>query len=386
MSDPSFASPRKRRLLRAAAVAAGLLVAYAAFGFLAGPPILRRVLVKEASAALHRDVAIAKVRVNPLVLSVTIEGLAVAHRDGAPFAGWESLYVRLAPLRFLTGDLGLAEIRLVRPSLHVGLASDGALTFQDLLGPEGDPAAAPPAEKEGGLGVWIGRLAVEEARVVFRDATRRPSFETALGPLTIRLESFRTKGGGDSPYSFTGSTEAGEILRWTGTVRTQPFRSRGTLAFERITLPKYAAYVTDDVLPADLRGGLLDLETSSELEWGTVRRVVRITGGKVTVEGLAMAPRGAPDSAVELPRIEVTGVDADALSRDAKVGEVAIRGGTLRVRREPDGSLELARMAPPPSSSPPWTWTIGALAISGVAVNVEDRSTPRPVALPLTDV
>jgi hypothetical protein len=386
MSDPSFASPRKRRLLWAAALAVGLLVAYAAFGFLAGPPILRRVLVKEASAALHRDVAIAKVRVNPLVLSVTIEGLAVAHRDGAPFAGWESLYVRLAPLRFLTGDLGLAEIRLVRPSLHVGLASDGALTFQDLLGPEGDPAAAPPAEKEGGLGVWIGRLAVEEARLVFRDATRRPSFETALGPLTIRLESFRTKGGGDSPYSFTGSTEAGEILRWTGTVRTQPFRSAGTLAFERITLPKYAAYVTDDVLPADLRGGLLDLETSYELEWGTVRRVVHITGGKVTVEGLAMAPRGAPDSAVELPRIEVTGVDVDALSRDAKVGEVAIRGGTLRVRREPDGSLELARMAPPPSSSPPWTWTIGALAISGVAVNVEDRSTARPVALPLTDV
>jgi hypothetical protein len=81
-------------------------VVYTALGFLAAPPLLRSLLVKEASAALHRDVAIAKVRVNPLALSVTIDGLAVAHRDGAPFLGWDSLYLRLAPLRLFTGDIG----------------------------------------------------------------------------------------------------------------------------------------------------------------------------------------------------------------------------------------------------------------------------------------
>jgi uncharacterized protein involved in outer membrane biogenesis len=117
-------------------------VVYTALGFLAAPPLLRSLLVKEASAALHRDVAIAKVRVNPLALSVTIDGLAVAHRDGAPFLGWDSLYLRLAPLRLFTGDIGLAEIRLVRPSLHFGLGADGALTFQDFLAPEVPPGRA----------------------------------------------------------------------------------------------------------------------------------------------------------------------------------------------------------------------------------------------------
>ena len=87
----------------------------------------------------------------------------------------------------------------------------------------------------------IGRLAVEEARVTFHDATRRPAFDTALGPLTVRLESFRTKGGADSPYSFTGTTDAGETFRWTGTVRTQPLRSAGTLAFERNQAPPVRA-------------------------------------------------------------------------------------------------------------------------------------------------
>lgn len=384
--EPASPAPPRSRRLRIAAVVGGLFALYTAFGFLAAPPILRRVLVKQASAALHRDVAVAKVRVNPLALSVAVDGLAVAHHDGAPFVAWESLYVRLAPWRLFAGDVGIAEIRLVRPTVHVGLDADGSLTFEDLLASGDAPAAAEPAKEEGGgLGVSIRRLAVEEARVTFRDATRRPAFDTALGPLTIRLEEFRTKGGRDSPYSFSGTTDTGETFRWTGTVRTQPLQSSGSLAFERITLPKYAPYLGDDVLPADLHDGLLHLDTRYELEWSAARRILRTTDGKVTVERLGLGPRGVADAAVFLPRIEVTGLALDALARDAKVGEVALRGGKLRVRREADGNLELARMAPPPSEAP-WTWSVGAVAISGVSIGLEDLTTPSPVTLPLTEV
>jgi hypothetical protein len=388
MADITAGAHRRRRLPRLAAFGVGLLVAYTALGFLAAPAILRSVLVKQASAALHREVTVAKVRVNPLALSVTVEGLSVRHRDGAPFVGWDSLYVRVAPLRLLTGDVGLAEIRLVRPSVHVGLGPDGALTFQDLLASDEPSAhAEQPGKKGGGLGVSIGRLAVEEARVAFHDATRRPAFDTTLGPLTIRLESFRTKGGGDSPYTFAGTTESGETFRWTGTVRTEPLRSAGTLAFERIQLPKYAPYVRDE-LPVDVQGGSLELETRYELEWSAARRLLRLEGGKVAVDRLTLAPRGVADAPVKLPRVEVSGIEVDALAHDARVGEIALRGGALRVLREADGKLELARMAPPPAPAPvtPWKWSVGAVAISGLAVNVEDRAAARPVVLPLTDV
>ncbi|HYG66642.1 MAG TPA: DUF748 domain-containing protein, partial [Anaeromyxobacteraceae bacterium] len=84
-----------------------------------------------------------------------------------------------------------------------------------------------------------------------------------------------------------------------------------------------------------------------------------------------------------------TGIDVDALARDAKVGAVAVRGGAVRIRRERDGTLELAKMAPPPSDAPagpPWTWSVGALEVSGLALAWDDRAAPRPVALPLTDV
>jgi uncharacterized protein involved in outer membrane biogenesis len=387
---------RQRRAVRAAAAAGVLLVAYSAFGFLVAPRLLRNLLVEKASAALHREVSVAKVRVNPLALSVTVEGLAVTHRDGLPFVGWQSLYVRVAPLRLLAGDIGLAEIRLVQPAVHVGLAADGTLSFQDLLAPEapagGAPQPAPAATKERpdeARAVSIGRLAVEDARVVFHDGTVKPAFESTLGPLTFRLEQFRTQGGRDSPYSFAGTTDAGETFRWNGTVRTGPLRSAGTLAFEQVKLSRYDAYVRKS-LPVDLRDGVLDLETRYELEWGADRRTLRISGGKVAVDRLALGPPGVAQAPVSLARVEVSGVEADVLARDAKVAEVAVRDPALRVVREPDGRLELLRMVPPPSpggaEGAPWTWSLGAVSITGGRIALEDRSRPRPVSLGLTDV
>src|SRR6185369_3923684 len=144
MNDHTPAPPRPR-LLRVAAALAGVFAAYTAFGFLGAPPLLRAQIVKRAAVALHRDVAIAKVRVNPLALSVAIEGLQVKGRAGEPFVGWDALYIRVAPLRLLGGELALSEIRLAGLSAHVGLDAAGALSFQDLLGADEKtaPAAAP---------------------------------------------------------------------------------------------------------------------------------------------------------------------------------------------------------------------------------------------------
>lgn len=66
MDDPSPVPLLRRRRVRIAAALGGLLVAWSAFGFLVAPSIVRSVLVKQASAALKREVAVGKVRVNPL--------------------------------------------------------------------------------------------------------------------------------------------------------------------------------------------------------------------------------------------------------------------------------------------------------------------------------
>jgi hypothetical protein len=392
--DPSGAAaspgtPRaRRRLVRWLAAGAALVALYAALGALLAPRLVRRAIVEKGTAALKRRVAVADVTINPFTLSVRVRGLEVTGRDGARLAAWDELHVRLAPWKVLFRDVGLAELTLTRPFLRLGLDRQGRLNVQDLLEGDGEPQPpAGPQRQEPALGLALDRLEVLEARVVFGDATVAPPFETTLGPLTVKLRDFRTRGGAESPYSFEGTTEAGETFSWSGTVLSNPVRSRGTVAFAKVALPKYDAYLRGEAPNLEIRRGTLSLSTRYELEWGAAGRRLAIQGLALGVEDLQLAGRGDPAPSVELPSIAVRGVDVDVLGQAATVAEVRLSGGAVDVRRARDRSLNLARigqLAPSPPSR--WTWRVGAVALERLAVRIEDAVPAAPARLELADV
>ncbi|HET9594504.1 MAG TPA: DUF748 domain-containing protein, partial [Anaeromyxobacteraceae bacterium] len=395
--DASEPPPTRRRRWRRWLAAGALIVAaYALFGFLLAPRLLRDALRTRGSAALHRTVSVAEVKVNPFTLSVAVLGLEVADRGSPRLAGWDALHVRLAPWKVLHGDVGVAEIRLVRPFGRVALDAGGRLNVQDLL--EGD-GAAPPAkaeEKEPALGVALDRLEIEDARVVFEDATRSPRFETTVGPLTIRLSDFRTRGGADSRYAFTGTTEAGESFSWSGTVLTGPLRSSGALSFSGVTLPKYDPYSREDAPALLVDSGKVSVDARYALEWGTAARRLAVTDLRVVVEDLGLARRRDRSEALRVPRIELSGGALDLVGRVASVAEVKVTGARVLPRRAADGTMALAEMLerPPPRpapakpapEAPPWTWSVQAVSIEGMSVEAEDAVPPRPVRLVLPEV
>lgn len=99
-----------RRYRRLLLWIAGLFVAYILAGFLLAPVIVKQQLVKHASAALHRNVAIGQVRVNPLALSLTIRGLSVTDRDGTELAGWDEFYANFQASSLFRWSVQLASL------------------------------------------------------------------------------------------------------------------------------------------------------------------------------------------------------------------------------------------------------------------------------------
>ncbi|HUL61353.1 MAG TPA: DUF748 domain-containing protein [Anaeromyxobacteraceae bacterium] len=407
-STSPAARPRRRHWRRWLIGAALLVVSYALLGFLLAPRLLRDALQARGSAALHRAVSVAAVKVNPFTLTVTVMGVEVMDRDATRLAGWESLYVRLAPWKVLRGDLGVAEIRLIRPFGRLALGVAGRLNVQDLLEGDGAPAESARAEApRSTLGVALDRLEIEQARLVFDDATRSPSFETTVGPLTIRLSDFRTRGGADSPYAFTGTTEAGETFSWSGTVLSQPLRSSGTISFVGVTLPKYDPYSKEEAPALIVESGTVSLDSRYQFEWGATARRLLLSGLKVAVEDLALARRRDRSLALRVPRIELAGGEVDLLGQVAAVAEVKVVGALLRPRRDADGKMALLEMlerpparvppTPPPTgpqtptrtkqaAAPAWKWSVQTVAVEGMVVEAEDQVPPRPVRLSLPEV
>ena len=97
-------SPRKRKI---ALWILGLFIFYTVAGFFILPPIVRSVAVKQISKQLDREVSIEKIKINPFVLSATVDGLLIKDKDGQPFISWDEVYVEFPALVVFRQGVGV---------------------------------------------------------------------------------------------------------------------------------------------------------------------------------------------------------------------------------------------------------------------------------------
>ena len=387
-------SARARRNLW---IAGMVLVLFTVTGFFVLPPIVKSQLEKQASAQLGRTVTVGQVRVNPYTLSLTLEDFDIRLKEGnGSFMGWKRLYVNFDALASLTGDWVLSEIELEGFHAAVIVKPDGSLNFSDILAKltAAAPPAAPPAKA--GRPIRIGSLKVAEARVEFSDQSRKKPFATVVGPLTFNITEFRTAGNRGAPYRFEAVTEAGEKLAWSGTLAAEPVSSAGEFRLENIILPKYLAYYVDQI-QAERIEGRLSVRGRYELNLASPR-VMKLSDGVVQLRDAKIWGPGESGAAVELPSLDVAGIQADAMAMKATVTRVALTGGHARVRREQDGSINLLKLLQPSSPAPvasgapaPGTATmkppevqVADIAVKDFQVDVADLAAPRPAQLGLT--
>ncbi len=392
---------RGRRWLVGAVV---FLIVYALVGFFVLPPIVRSQAEKRLAAELGRKVSIGKIRINPFALSVTIEQFDIRLKtDDGSFLGWERLYVNFEALASLTGDWVLGEVELDGAHLGVVILKDGTLNFSDLIARLAPPApvpAVPPPPAKTMRPVRIGSLKVNSARLEFADQSRGQPFATVLGPVSVAVTEFRTEGKRGAPYHFEAVTEAGEKLTWSGTLVANPFHSEGELSLENILLPKYAPYYST-YSQTDVSDGKLSMRGRYEIDLTAGQRVLKLAGGAVQLRGLKLVERANHEAAFELPSLDVTGINADALTLKASVASVVLAGGHVQVRRDANGAINLLAMLQPPGPAAPVSAapatpaatpaapaklpdvTVGEVTLRDFQVNLTDQALPRPAQLSL---
>ncbi len=125
-SLPSF-----RKWLLAIAAAVGI---FAILGFFALPPILKSVARDQLAKALHRNVAIREIRLNPFTLAVTVRGLEISERnDPASWISVEEIFVNLQLASAYRMGPVLKEIRLTKPRVNIVRRKDGTYNFTDII-------------------------------------------------------------------------------------------------------------------------------------------------------------------------------------------------------------------------------------------------------------
>jgi uncharacterized protein involved in outer membrane biogenesis len=313
-------TPTRRRYGK---VFLGLFIAYSLLGVLALPGVVVSQAQKFVAEKLGLELAIEKLSVNPWLLAVRIDGLAVKEpgKAGETLVAARSIYVnaQLWSSLWLRGA-SLAELELQQPYINARIRKDGSINLMQLV---------PPDDKEdSGDANWrIGRLAVQQGRIAFRDDTRPTPFASELQPLNLTLSDLASRPDRDGLYTLHAETGDGEALDWRGSLAMQPVRSEGELRISGLKASTPWRYLQDQ-LPLVVEDGLIAISGHYRL---TVDNgaAFSLDKGRVEVDQLKLRLRGDAPLALALGKLDLDGVTLDWPQQNAGFATLTLRDFAL---------------------------------------------------------
>ncbi|HSY53968.1 MAG TPA: DUF748 domain-containing protein [Opitutaceae bacterium] len=376
---------RRWRLSLIIGIAVFVVLGLAAVVFIA-PPFVKRQMERRLGAALHREVTIRNLQLNPFVLSTTIDGVAINDPDGRLLFGCERLYVHFDAWSLFSRQWIFKEVSLTAPAARLEIKQDGTLNISDLLALPAEKSAAPGKSRP----IRLRQFTVARAHFTFADHSHAQDFSTELGPLNFSLKDFSTAPvAPGAPYEFTASTESGESLHWRGTLSADPLRSAGEFALGQIVLKKYAPYYAGPVR-GEVLAGTIDVAGRYEIDFSATPRVMKLAGGELHLRGLQLALPGAATPVIDLPAADLTGLDASLAPLKISVAKLELAGGNMAVQRAADGTLNLSEIFAVPAGSSPSSAapdvSLAALEVHGLALTLDDATTPHPAHNAITSL
>lgn len=377
------ARPTTRRRIRLALWwSSGLLLAYALLGFFAAPPIVKSKLEQALTDALHRRVTVQAVRVNPFAPSVTVRGLVVRERaDDAVFASFEELYVNAAWTSIFRFAPVIDAVTLAKPQLRLARHADRTYNVQDLL----DELRARPKSDAPPPKFAVFNIRLLDGRVDFED---RAAGEThVVSELRVGipfLSSLPTHADVEVTPEL-GMKLNGALLGLQG--ETLPFEGSRTTVFN-LNVHGFDVTRVMEYLPfeprAKLRSALLDARLAIAFEQPPGRAPEVAVSGAAAIRDFALLDaQDRPVLAWERLGVELARVEPLVPRIDLK--SVQLAGAELHLRRERDGSLNVAALGPPagasaepaeaPGAAPPLALKIDDIGLAFKRLRFTDATT-----------
>ncbi len=330
-------------------VVAGLVVLYAALGFLVVPRLVTSLAQDTVKADYSRDLAIGAVRFNPFTLTLEVDQLALPDADGSPMLGFERLLVDLDLNSIWRWALSFRAINLDGLAVNAVVRKGGSLNLGDLQTPPepGVPTAAETgADDEPLPRLVIGELNVSEGRVRFEDRDRPEPFVADLKPLTFRLTDFSTYVGADERYELDATVFDTGRFAWRGTLQAEPLASDGEFTLSNLPLPRLAEFL-GDALRLEITRGAATLRGRYRFADKPTGPDVIVDSGDLEITALALRDRGETTEYVNLDKITATGLGLSLVDETAVVGEITFDGGSFQAWLTPEGELKRAGIFDP---------------------------------------
>ncbi len=322
--------------------------------------------------------------------SYALRKLAVAS-GGGPLLACERLDTVLDSIDVFGKKARIRSVRVVAPEVWIRRDETGSLDILSAFAapaarktPAGKPEAESPA-----FGVEIALFGIEAGKVHYDDHAFHPAFHAVLEDVAASVKGFSTAGGKPAALEASAKTDAGEVLRNTGTVSMEPFVLEGTFSVDGVPLKRYTNLLGEFV-PLAFDDGILALETRYRYVTGKDANTT-LSGLSVEVKTPRVRKKGEKEPFFKAASLAIAETSLDLAKQTFVLGSLESAAGFLAVVREKDGNADLMKLvpeppagAPPPPPSAPWDVLVKKAVLSGYTVRLDDRTLDRPARYALT--
>lgn len=336
---------RNRMLKKAAMWIIGFFVVFSIAGFFVVPPIARAVLLKKVSAALHRNVSVKAVRVNPYTLSVTIQGLMVKEPAGTEtFLSFDELYVNAEIMSLFRRALVIRELKISKPYVRVVRNKDESYNFTDMI--QEKAAEDGKSDKPALVTFSVNNIAILDGSVDFIDVPKGVQHTVRDMRITVPFISNRATQtnifvkpefsaviNGD-PYSIKGQTKP----------FAESLETYLDLEAQDIDIPAYLQYIPVR-LNFKLPSGKVDLKARVTFTQSKDKMTALSAAGNVSVRQLVVNDV-SNKPVVRLKSLDVGIASLEPYLKSVKLSEVIIRSPEVTAVRDENGSFNIPGLIP----------------------------------------
>jgi uncharacterized protein involved in outer membrane biogenesis len=340
--------------------------------------------------------------------TAAIANLRVVERTGpsstAELLAWERLGVTVNRMEPLSGQVDLAAIEWMSPTVSISRDAVGRLNLQRVaqawLEQSRSTTSAAPAPVTSGASpapaapwqVSVARLNLEGGTVRWRDASTKPAAQLALEALSVRAQALSWPM--QTPVPFEVSARLGQTpLSLKGTATDAEAQAQGSVA--QLALSAFAPYIADVLVP-EFDGRLA---ADFGLAWRAAKAdrpgELLVSASRVELSEARLGTARQP--LASLRSLQVQDARVDLAGRAVAVGKVVLDRPQVRAQRDKTGrwmvdgwmrSSDAPSAAPSskPAETPPWQLTLADVQIDSGAVAIEDLALARPVRLDLDQI
>jgi len=322
-----------------------LLILLIITGFAVAPSIIKPLAVKNIARATHRDVAMDRIKINPLTFSITILGFRLSEPGKpTPFVAFDELYVNADLIgSVLHRALILEEIRMAKPCISITRNPDGTYNFSDLIPREEEK----PKEPSKPFHFSVNNIQVTGGKIDFHDLPNQTDHTIGDLQLTIPFIS-------NIEYDLKKYVEP----KFSATVNGKPVRAAGkTLPFESSHAAVFDVDLTDVDIPHYLQ--YVPVKLNFKLVSAALDTHLRITfmthqdrPPDLSFTGQAALKKVVLDDLqgnkmIRLPSLKVDIASLEPLVPRIHLTNIALDVPELVVKRNKNGDINLANLVGP---------------------------------------